>query len=659
MNTSTPSIRDFLVNAPFLGTLAACWRSECRYEDPVTGLPASTGISHHLLTYHTYLALLGEEPVGLHRERAEILAQGLADIVTPDGVLVEPDGIVNHHPASACHVADALGTFCHYGSQVGWDSSVIKQARLALGRIVDFHPIVREPNGILGRTQQMRFELRAYYWAWRVTGEPRYQAACLRLWENGIRAYQNPMAADGAFCQPSLHPDWTWNYACGAGTTTEYATNTHTPVYYATEPQGFLFVYLHGLREGVFERTAEWDNFARRFVLGLTRNLSRNGHTNCDVDGYGIHRAWFSGCLVESAPVEAAAAAGLMGLPSEAGEYFRWYVDRYLDFVRNSAGYRDSGLPEQFPYGQNITIEKQFTPLIGSRLYAYLARALYEYQLDTIPATEPAAVFSYAWWHNWVRVSTPVYETSFVGTTSLRNIPKAPGFGDANLGCIHGGSPFTNLFVGRELMYATSNDPAGLWQVELTDINGRIHTSSLSSFVDQTALALVEPGGRLLTRESFASHADPCEGELSATTPLRLAWSKELPEPKLRFFVHHEFLADCLEFTWGVQFPRGHFVAKIAFICAVPTAMYAPSPDTEEWPGELSWSSGAASVLARISEVDAPGERWFVERTLPLDYGSPGGENSFCPFPLTQLRFELRPASNVDRVSMKMALEFN
>lgn len=363
------SILDFLNNSAFTGLLEWSWQSEGFYRDASTGLEAAPGVAQYLLIYHVYQALLGCGD-SAHQTRAEMLALRLAAAVREDGLVREPDGCINDHPANACHVTDGLGTFCHYGQRLGWDSATLGLARDAVIRIVERHPAVRRPGGTVGRSQQLRFETRAYYWAWRVTGTEEYREAFLSLWNNGIHAYQNPVADHGALLQPSLHPDFTWNYTCSSGTTFEYATNTHTPVYYNTEPQGFAFVYYHGLKEGVLERNPLWDEFCRRFFMGLLRNLSRAGHTASDVDGYGIHRAWYGGCLLETSPAEAVGLADYVGISQDMRGWFRWYIDRYKDFVERRPAFTTAGLVEVCPYGHNITIEKQFPALMGARFYA-------------------------------------------------------------------------------------------------------------------------------------------------------------------------------------------------------------------------------------------------------------------------------------------------
>lgn len=119
--------------------------------------------------------------------------------------------------------------------------------------------------------------------------------------------------------------------------------------------------------------------------------------------------------LVEGLPLESAALAAELGEPVLAG-YCRWYVDRYADFVRSRPTYAESGLPEGQPFGQKINIEAQFSQLASARFYASIARALDEFgEVDRLESIEPPFFGSYAWEAAWLRVSTPVYETSFAG----------------------------------------------------------------------------------------------------------------------------------------------------------------------------------------------------------------------------------------------------
>lgn len=658
-------LAEFLANENFTRLLERCWvEAHGSYYDESAGFLASPGLAQYLAIYHIYQALRGDCSLP-HRERAESLIGKLAAAVREDGLLQEPNGETTDHPAHAGHVADGLGSFAYYGAKLGWSETVIDLARNALIRLVEHHPVIRLPGGTQGRTQQMRFELRAWYWAWRATGEKRYRDACLELWENGIHAYQNPIALHGGLLQPSLHPDWTWNYTCGSGTTTEYATNTHTPVYYNTEPQGFAFIYAHGLRDGVFEDSPVWSEFCRCYFLGLLRNLSRAGHTASDVDGYGVHRAWYAGCLVETAPVEAAALAERVRCGEMQG-WFRWYVDRYVDFIQRSPTFVETGLIAQFPYGHNISVEKQFPPLMGARFYAHLARALYEYNLESIEPVAPPPLASYAWWHNWLRVSTPAYETSFVGTTSLRNIPKARFFGDPNLGCIHGGAPLSTLFVGDDLLFATSNDPAGLWHVELTDFNGNIFRSSGTSFRDETSLTVKSSSGEMRGRESFKDYEAPSNFPIT-DTPTEALWSKNISENGIRFFVHNAYGRTSFSSRWGASFPKGLFVRSAAFCLAVPTTL---SPEVllngqwsllaedmlEHWPDAIRWGNGQSRIQVRLSPAAEGG--CCLVKPVPVQEHGPGGENSFSPFPVWQVRLEPILDPTVNRIEMECKFYF-
>lgn len=665
MVQSSSRLRAFLTCTPLQSMLERCWRTEGYYFEPSSNREASPGLSHYFVSYHTYLALLGIEVAG-NTQRVVALACRLIDDVQPSGVLLEPDGTLNDHPAAACHVADALGTFCHYGARLGCDPAILAQAREALVRIVENHPVVRLPEGVIGRTQQLRFELRAYYWAWRVTGDSKYKDACFKLWANGLNAYQNPMASSGVFYQASLHPDFTWNYACSAGTTTEYATNTHTPVYYCTEPQGFGFVYLHGLKEGVLEPNSQWHEFCRKYFLGLLRNLSRAGHTASDLDGYGVHRAWYVGCLLETAPVEAAGLGPLVGLSEQAG-WFRWLVERFVDFIERSPAFESTATPEQCPYGHHITIEKQFPALMGARFYSHLARAIYEYGLDEIEPIEPPPLLHYAWWHNWVRLSTRTYETSFVGTTSLCRLPVVKYFGDPNLGCLHGGAPLSTLMVRNRLLYATSNDPAGLWHVELTDTAGNVWRSCASSFNDTIDMTVKSPEGRLLNRDCFQSHEAPVMLQV-ADKAADVFWSKTIAAQGVRFFVQNAYTQHDFASRWGALFPPGNYIADARFILPIPVRLnpewkWSGTWETisagvarDGWPEALRWSDGKATAEVSLSHFK--GEGTSSIQAVPIALRTPGGENSFCPFELVQVRLNARITSQLDGITMHTQFVF-
>ncbi|XHR26726.1 MAG: hypothetical protein ACFUZC_12285 [Chthoniobacteraceae bacterium] len=658
------------------------WEEAGYYVDPQTREAAVSGIQQHLLVYHVYRALMGGGAE--HVARASALARRLADAVRPDGYLDEPNGVIGDHPAAACSVADALGTFCYYGTKLGVGAELIAAGAQAIERIVRQHPAVRIPSGISGKTQQLRFELRAWYWAWRVVGGDFYRQAFWRLWENGLSAYRNVIV----YSQPSLRPDYTWNYACYTGSTVEYATNTHTPTYYCTEAQGLLFVYLHGLKDGVIQQTPEGDEFCHRYAMGLLRNLSRAGHTASDVDGYGVHRAWFGGCLVETIPVEAAGLAARLGLGNEAAGWFRWYVDRYADFVARAPQFKATGLPEQFPYGHHITVESQFPALLGARFYSFLARGLFEYGLDEMPSVEPPAYCSYAWGHHWLRVSTPRYETSFVGATTLCGVP----FDSRNLGCIHGGSPLATLFSESNLLYATSVDPDGLWHVELEGTGGETWRSCSTSFGDEVAMSVKTSDGKLLGTDTFQDYEAP-HCSVVDENPTEVLWSKFLRRDGIRFFVNSAYWPDRFSSTWGFKCPRGNAIKRAAFVLAIPSVL---SPEIcrngtwrtlltheqgEGWPEALRWKNGGACVTVslRPEAVESPDGFRFLTTEMPqvvplpplrtawkfevepISAGerSPGGANSFCPFPVLQLRLEVGVGASMTRAALVSEFSFD
>lgn len=657
-------MKAFVENAAFTGFLNRSWSDEKGYTD--TGKPIANAERLQLLTYHTYQALAKSEASAVHLARAEKLSLELSNNVSEDGLLQENGGVTDH-PAHGSSVADALGSFAFYGKKIGAKTEIISFAKDALLRIADLHPRIRPPGGLVGRTQQLRFETRVFYWAWRVTEQKVYRNYFMELMENGIHAYQHPVALEGGLVQPSLHPDFTWNYTCTSGTTTEYATNTHTPVYYATEVQGFVFVYLHGLKDGVLKRNPVWDAFCKKYFMGMFRNLSRAGHTACDLDGYGIHRAWYSSCLVESLPLEGCAAE-VIGLDAQTVSWFRWYVDRYTDFVERSTSFEKTGLPETIPYGQKITIEKQFPALGGARLYAMCARAGYEYEIEKIKSAEVPAFTSYAWWHRWLRVSTPVYETSFVGTTSLLRIPVAKHFGDPHLGCMHGGSPLSNLFCGNELLYATSNDSAGLWHVELQDMEGNVTRSIATSFDDDTATSVLTSEGTFLNEDDFENYEEPKLYQLGEKATV-VKWWKNSPSGGFRFFVRNAYLEKSFSSRWGFCSPQGHSLKKAAFCLAIPKDLspewkdgsgvwrsLSGESEGEIWPAGIRWKRGNKTATVLLESGNA--SKW-TSRAIPTDPGRPGGENSFSPFPTLQLRLEVPIKTSLEKASMQMKFLFS
>jgi hypothetical protein len=640
---------DFLTNKTLVRFLDAQWRDGNGYVNPHSEDPVDCIALLKMGVYHLYSALMGLP--GPHSERCALLMDRLADMVTEHGAVRFLDE-VTEHPAHCCFTAEALGLAFHYGPRIGLSEELRNKAAAALARIVTQNPRIRHPTGTSGRTQQMRFESQAYYWQWRCTGQEIDRERCMILLNNVVDRYVHPFAYEGGFTPPAVHPDWTWNYASCSGTTTEFATNTHTPVYYLGEPAGFLFVYLHGLKTGMLSRNREWDEFARGYIGGLFRNYSRAGHMASDVDGYGIHRAWYGALLTEVAPYDAAAACTLLDLSQEWSAWFNWYCDRHNDFLERCHTFSENGLPSQFPYGHRINIEKGFNVFGGAKFFAQLARSCFEYAEAKAPApAEPPAFCDHAWWHHWLRVSTPAYETSTVATTSLRNIPMVKSFGDPHLGCLHGGSPLANLMVGNRLMYATSNCHDGLWHIEVADVNGKIHRSSGTSFEDNVFFAATDGEGTIRTAEQIPDYTVPVP-QLLAKKPCQTIWRKSVLPEQIQFWSRHDFREADFSFEWGYRARAGFYIASAAFNLPIPANM---SPEikwgTEEWvkalpgtrqegiPSAVRWTDGQSSVEVRLVPTRVmPSGAFTLCTAIPTTPGNPGGENSFCPYPLLSLR---------------------
>jgi|GEM_PF-839203 len=165
---------------------------------------------------------------------------------------------------------EAPGAPVRYADVIGLSEPARGTVLAALVRMAERHPRLRFPEGAQGKTQQLRFELRVYYWMALLSGDPVWKERFETLLANGLRNYVTPAAIDGPLIQPSLNPDWTWNYVGGGGLTDQHSTNTHTPAYYCTEPNGFMFVYLHALRNNVFDRRPELDAFCRNFCENIS-----------------------------------------------------------------------------------------------------------------------------------------------------------------------------------------------------------------------------------------------------------------------------------------------------------------------------------------------------------------------------------------------------
>jgi len=653
------ALREFVEQSPFAGYLEKCWNGSYYLNAPVEKKDDTYdvgGIITHALFFHIYSEKLNLR--GCVKGRAAQLAGWLATKIRPDGYTDNCGGF-SDHPAFNSTVADALGTAAYYARDIGMDETTREQVKAAFFRLLDNNPRIRYPEGAQGKTQQLRFELRVYYWAWLLTDEEIHKERFFTALERGLHRYTHTAAIDGPLLQPSMNPDWTWNYVCTGGITDEHSTNTHTPAYYCTEANGFLFVYLHGLKNGRITRTEKFDWFCRNYIMGLKRNLSRAGHLSSDLDGYGIHRAWYGPVLCEGIPLEAAAAAKVLEMESEWSDGLRWYVDRYIDFVKTSPTYAESGLPTMLPYGHKIGIEAQFSQLACTRFYGSLARALAEYEaLDAQPAVAPVPYASYAWNAQWVRVSTPVYETSFAGFTCLRNIPVVPCYGDPHLGTLIGGSPVTTLMSGNALMYAASFPVAGLWHIAVDDHNGRLIRSCSTSPKDEVALTVRTAAGEIMSPPLFTPYAEPVDLPIGPGQHVESMWTRRERNFDLTFYVDNRYYSDHLELNWGMTGKAGHYYDRIAFCLPIPALQAEFKTSGGVWqplkeqsmttlPESLRWKSGGRWCqvdLIRMTGVDDGAKVSCAVELLDDGDGMPGGRNNFCPFRLFQVRIEIVPS---------------
>lgn len=662
MNPNSGSLRRFLEESPFPDYLERCWNGRYYLNFPVESGKSTYdpgGVCAHVLYYLVYTGVLGISRVP--RGRAAQLAEWLATQVREDGYCLTEDGFTDH-PAYASTLGDALGAALFHAGKIGLVGEAKERVLAALTRLAERHPRIRFPEGAQGKTQQLRFELRIYYWMMLFSADPVWKERFELALERGIHRYTHPAAVDGPLLQPSLNPDWTWNYVCTGGLTDQHATNTHTPAYYCTEPNGFMFIYLHALKNKVFERRADLDWLCRNYIAGLLRNLGRVGNLASDLDGYGIHRAWFGPALVEGIPLESAALADELALP-ELAAYCRWYADRYMEFVKRRPTYAESGLPEAQPYGHKIGIEAQFSQLAGARFYGSIARALAEFgEVDAIAPVEPPPYGSFAWEAGWLRVSTPEYETSFAGHTCLRNIPVVPCYGDPNLGTLIGGAPLATLYSGKELMYAASFPAASLWHIEAEDHNGRRFLSCSTSPEDDTSMTVRRaPDGAVLDSTSFDPYEPPCNLFLEKGEFLEMNWQRHERANRFCFYVHNRYFADHLELDFGMKGMAGHYWDKISFVLPVPdeTAEYRdssgaflPLAGLDRLPEALRWRCGGRVCLIDRMELQGAGEGACFSvavRNLPAAPGMPSGVNSFSPHSTSQVRFEIVPSTQ-DRI---------
>ena len=664
-------IGDFLRTSPVSAYLEKCWNGSYHRNYP-EGKPDESfdpGNIPHVLFFHVYKELAF--PGIVAHDRIEKDALFLASLVDEEGILHEWNDKWTDHPAPTCTVADALGTVAFYSEKLGISKEKRKFIVDALFRILERNHRIRYPGGATGKTQQLRFELRVYYWAWILRGEEVHKERFFEAFENGLHLYMNPAAVDGGLIQPSINHDWTWNYDCSSGLNEGHATNTHTPAYYCTEPDGFMFVYIHAVKHGFMERRVDIDEFCRGYVMGYLRNMSRNGYLMSDLDGYGIHRAWYAPVLIESVPLNCLAMASMLGMDKKYIAYLAFYVRKYLDFFKSFPEYATSGLTDALPYGHKIGIEAQFIKLCGVRFYGTLARALVEYE-DLIE-TEPLEIPAYgcfAWKSQWLRVSTPSYETSFVGATNLRNIPVVKRYGDPHLGTLVGGALFSTIFSGNALMHAASFPVESLWHIEAFSHNGSKTESCSTSFDDEFFMSVRTPDGRLLDQESFLKHSTVDLMEIKGDESIAVSWLRRERKHKLNFAAKLDYYADKIDATWTASSLEGYYIDKVVFCIPLPAGVSEYLSESGDWksleeasfdgyPKAVRWSRmgrtcefslelAKTGATVQTLAVNLPDERWM-----------PGSGNAFCPFKVIQLRIELTPAVSDAFWSFRHILKFD
>jgi hypothetical protein len=177
--------------------------------------------------------------------------------------------------------------------------------------------------------------------------------------------------------------------------------------------------------------------------------------------------------------------------------------------------------------------------------------------------------------------------------------------------------------------------------------------------------------GKLLTRDSFRDHETPHHGRIT-DSPTEVAWSKNLSREKLRFFVQNAYRPEGFSSEWGFGCPVGNYIREAVFVLPVPATLqpearvegvWKPlglSDKGDTWPEALRWRNGESCVTVSIKplQVEHPGGfrhrsdgipgfealppvrsiKGFEVRAVETKERSPGGKNSFCPFPVLQVR---------------------
>ncbi|RKN71885.1 hypothetical protein [Paenibacillus ginsengarvi] len=650
----------FLRNRALETFLDESWDEQTGMYRQSDGQPAVCSFASMAMVHHMYLYLWTKEET--HRYRFNRLLERIVGLVTENGLVYETVECkaVNDHPGFAFTICRSLGLAYGHLKEAGMEH-LEQPVRDAVVRIARYHPEAGE-KGTAGADQSLRFEILSYYFAYLVTDEPYYLNQYKTLFDNGIYAYTHStvngkyrhLSVRPGIQEAVLHPDFTFNYGCGTGAVNELPVNTHTPAYYLTELDGFMFTYAHGLKNGLLERTAHWDDFCVKYAEGLYKDLSRAGRMSCDVDGYGLYRAWYGKVIFESAPLACLADPGPLAERKEMQSHFKWFADRFLDHFASSDHFRETGVPPHQPYGHRLTVEKQFDKFNCIEIYAKVATYAYEFGIPAIEAAEPEPYYAYSWWHRWVRVSTPVYETSFAACTSGCNTPTAPHFGGEFIGTIVGGAAITTLFAGDGLVYAPPNDPDYLFGMEVQDRNGKVARSGATLFGESFDFSVTAPDGRTLDPSEFVPYGHPHVKKLGAGIEPRFRKQSELP--CVTFDVHNRFEEASIRITQCFSAPPGLFVRKGWFNIPVPklSPLRIRLKDGREnvYNFDASTYIDIRSVRAFIFEAGGKccqieiekAENYSNEDNTELCVGSrgragePGGINSFCPYPLGLIR---------------------
>lgn len=173
--------------------------------------------------------------------------------------------------------------------------------------------------------------------------------------------------------------------------------------------------------------------------------------------------------------------------------------------------------------------------------------------------------------------------------------------------------------------------------------------------------------GRVLTRDSFQSYSDPLNLCITDDVATEVLWSKNMAEGGVRFFVHNAYHRSGFSSKWGATFSSGLFIQAAAFLLAIPATMnprflldnvwkpLSGGLESPRLPDAICWQEGGKRLLVRLNQEHSGMIKRMVVRSIPTVEGSPGGTNSFCPFPLLQVRLEVELTSRTDRIALDSA----